>query len=112
MKLAQLQEARYFQPSSSFAAFVVDALQVLNPGDEPKCLDEKDKIKATTLQDALNQLVDAFGHPNKKSEDVPNDYTQYEWRLGKYVIELFTYGMVGGERYVGLCVSPEDNVNV
>lgn len=111
MKLSDIHEARYYKPSSSFAAFVVNALQILNAGDEPRCLDKKDKVPITTLGSALEQLEDAFG-PAKKTQDNQQNYVDYQWVLGKYYVELFSYGMVDGERYVGLCVSPDDNVNV
>ncbi len=112
MKLSQLQEARYYKPSSSFAAFVIEALQKLNPGDKPKCLDEEDKVDVTELDTALEQLTDAFGPPGQKNEEVEFNYVVYQWQLGRYYVELFTYGEPEGTRYTGLCVSPEDNVNV
>ncbi len=112
MKLAQLQEARYYKPSSSFAAFVVDALQKLNPGDDPKCLDNEEAVAVTELDTALEQLEDAFGPAGRKNHDVEFDYVAYQWILGNYYVELFTYGSVEGTRYTGLCVSPQDNISV
>jgi len=114
MKLEQLQEARYYKPSSSFAAFVIDALQILNPGDKPKCLDDQYAVAITELDTALEQLEDAFGPAESKSVDDQHNYVEHQWILGKYYVQLFSYGSAAPDstRYMGLCVSPDDNVNV
>ncbi len=102
-----IREARYYQPSSSYAAFVHDALQELSPNDDPKCLDKDKEVLISKLDGALKQLEDAFG-PSKKTYDDQNNYVDYQWKLGNYYVELFSYGIASEDvRYMGLCVSPD-----
>ncbi|KKL82259.1 hypothetical protein LCGC14_1986550 [marine sediment metagenome] len=100
MKLVDLTEAKYYR------SIYVDWInqQINNPDiNKQKCLGDDDIfLSRDALEVALKDISKEFGEP--EIEEEADEYITYTWETKTVYIELFTYGTLGENRRVGICV--------
>ena len=113
MKLAELQEARYYG-TPPILAWTMEALKRFK--GPTLCIERKHDddpmIDVKNFDTVLDDFKTHFGNPDSSEYDDQHDYHEHQWivrRTPVLVVELFTYGHIEEERKIGVCIAGDDD---